>query len=294
MATNFDLRDVTVDQASDGQLHTGDGVFPDTFYNCTMAALRDTARDYGYGAAYSAEQLRQLGAPGTHAGLGWEVSITAARSAFPALADIMTIVWPDDPASAIRQYGAQGYMVHGGFKCDRDANVPPIGPVTYSHALRARWADDRGTGFQNVEPHDDAVLSDAQVRDLYDQGGLLVFQRSLQPLPAFSSNSGGDGMVLLSTPAGRIDFVHVGTDGNVYHRWKNTKLDDLGSPAQNQSWGSPGRQLVKVAASYDDSGNVFDIVAAASDGSVWVKQVSVADGQVHNDWFQMGDAKVKV
>lgn len=293
MAKNFDLRGVTVDDPSDGQLHTGDGVFPDTYYNCTMAALRDSARDYGYGARYSSEELRHLGAPGTHSGLSWNASVAAARTAFPTLANIMTIEFPADPAAAIRQFGSQGFMVHGGFVCDRDANVPPLGPVTYSHALRARWADDGGIGFQNVEPHPAAYMSDTDVRNLYDNGGLLVFKRSLLNVrAAYFRNSGGDGMVLLSTPDGRLDFIHVGTDGAVWHRWKSTRIDDLGS--QNESWGSPGRPLAKVAASYDDGGNVFDIMAAAADGTVWAKQVNVADGTVHNDWWEIGGAQVKI
>ena len=276
MPTNIDLRPVTVDDPSMGQLHVSDDAYPDTFYNCTMAALRDTAFDYGYGIPYSAEQLRHMGAPGTHLGLSWNASVAAARSGFPSLAAIMTIEWPSDVATAIRQFGSQGFMVHGGFSCDRDANVPPKGPVTYSHALRARLADDSGIEFQNVEPHPSTLLRDDQVHDLYDGGGLLVFRHSLlsKGPGEFSSNSGGAGMVLLSTPGGRLEFIHVGVDGEIYHRWKTTTINDLATPAHTERWGSPGKHLARVAASYDDAGNVIDIIAAAEEST----RVSMTSG----------------
>jgi hypothetical protein len=106
-------------------------------------------------------------------------------------------------------------------------------------------------------------------------------------------SQGGDAMSLLSTPAGRLDFVHVGVDGNVFHRWKNVSVNDLA--AQNESWGSPpGVPLVRCEAAYDDSGSVITVLGVAGDGSVWACQRNLSDGSVHNDWFALDPANLRV
>lgn len=94
--------------------------------------------------------------------------------------------------------------------------------------------------------------------------------------------SGGDDMVALSTPAGRLDLIYVGTDGHVYHRWQNTKINDLS--ADVESWGGG---VVKVSACYTDGGATIAIFAAVANGDIWFKEVGT-DGHVVNEWAQMG------
>ena len=106
------------------------------------------------------------------------------------------------------------------------------------------------------------------------------------------NNSGGDDMVLLTTPGGRADFIHVGTDYAIWHRWKSQNFGDIAT--ENESWGAPaGKRLVKVSAAYDDGGQTFDVVAAADDGTIWALQMNVAGG-VHNGWWPIDPASGRV
>jgi hypothetical protein len=191
--SSFDLRPYVTDSAADGQLYVAEGIFPEAYYDCTLACLRDSARDYGFGTPYDAHQLRQFCEPGSSSGLTWADSVKAAQTAYPGLAQVMRDnEAPGDVVSAIRAAGAQGFMVHCGFWCDTNAWVPAQGPVTYSHACRLLAGDGAGTTWQNPEPHPDFYLTDAQVRSLWDGGGLLIFQRSLLPTvpsPLASSDS---------------------------------------------------------------------------------------------------------
>lgn len=207
MPITFDNRPYLTDRSSDGQLyHSGDS--PTRFYNCTMEALRETARDYGYGEPYNDDQLRAFGAPGSAKGLPWQVSLDAALRAFPDLQPDMVIFWPNDLIGTVRFFGQKGWLMHCGFKCDADANVPPIGPVTYSHAERILWADDGGIGMENVEPHPDVYLTDQQFLDLYDGGGLLVFRRSVIPPPPTPKPTEESPMIRDKSfsPGGQVDF----------------------------------------------------------------------------------------
>lgn len=178
---SFDLSAlVTYDPAVDGQT---DFSSPTQWYDCVVTALRIAARAYGYGTPYTPYQLREMGAPGTTQGLTWNNAIAAAQKAFPSLVPDMSIQQPTDLPAALEAAGEAGYLVIGGYWCSADAHVPPIGAATYSHACITLASAPGGFEFLNPEPWPDFWLSPAQVASLWDQAGLLVFQRSLLPAP---------------------------------------------------------------------------------------------------------------
>jgi len=192
---NFDNRPYLTPRGADGQLTHSEGVTPDMYYACTFEALRETARDLGEGEPYDDEELRQIGDPGSHYGETWATSIKTAGLAYgAAFAADMQLIEPIDLIGTVRLYGSKGWLMHAGFLCDMGANVPPIGPITYSHAERILWADDGGIGMENVEPHPDVYLTESQFLDLYDGGGLLVFKRSLFPVAPRRIPTGDDDM----------------------------------------------------------------------------------------------------
>jgi hypothetical protein len=106
-------------------------------------------------------------------------------------------------------------------------------------------------------------------------------------IPDFYTSGGDDTMVALSTPSGRLDLIYVGTDSHVYHRWQNSKINDLA--ADVESWGGG---VVRLAACYTDGGNTIAVFAAVATGDVWFKEIAVSDGHTVNDWAALGGGTV--
>lgn len=167
--------------AGQGQTTMSEGAY-DQWYGCTLECFRRTALDLGFSEPYDDEQLRNnIRAQYGSTGLGWNASVTLAQNLVPGLAPLMQIQYPNDIVYQVRANITTGYIQHIGLWCDTNAWVPAQGPVTYSHACRVYADADSGFWLQNPEPHPDFYLSDAQLRSLYDGGGLLVFTKSLLP-----------------------------------------------------------------------------------------------------------------
>lgn len=179
--------------AGQGQTTESEGA-PDQWYNCTIECLRRTALDLGFPEPYDDEQLRNdIRSRFGSTGLNWDSSIAIAQDRIAGLAQYMVDQETNDPVTTLRDNLNKGFICHIGLWCDTNAWVPPIGPITYSHACRVVADFDTGFSLQNPEPHPDFNLSDAQVRSLYDRGGILIFIKSLLPVatevPIFSSDA---------------------------------------------------------------------------------------------------------
>lgn len=191
---NFDLRphanvETRVAQIDAGLAQKG-FLNTDDFENCTFAAMASTMMDYlrQGGVANVVPMLPEdmrndpQGTPGFHGGEGWEVGrrvVQAHPERYPNPPP-MSIYLPADPVADIRMYGGQGYLVHIGMWCTRNAEYT-AGNFNngISHAARAIAADSTSITFWNPWRGTLDVLTDDFVKRAYDQGGILVFMRSL-------------------------------------------------------------------------------------------------------------------
>ncbi len=180
-----DLRALpNVEAEGDGQVGAwSEWIAPDQFYACTWEMFRQSARAYGH-VGFDDEQLRHiadavLDRPANHYGERWETNLAVAKVVYPDLGAVMFVEYPDDVVAAVKKYAAKGWRVHCGFWCDTNAWVPAQGPIVYSHAMGTLWDQDPGTVWRNPEPHPDVFLTNQEIRDNYDGGGILVFGRSL-------------------------------------------------------------------------------------------------------------------
>lgn len=244
---------------------------PDWAYDCQLECLKITARDYGYGTPYNDQTLRRLGEPvtGNSGMLFPTVMNDVAANAFPGLRAIMTI--QGSSADTLRANISKGYMQHVALWCDTNAWVPPQGPRTYSHCCRC--VADTGTGFvfQNPEPHPDFFLTDAQVNELNDGEGILVFQKSLVPKPAIISPLGGGmGAVAFTFRPSNwgtyIDQCLISDNGshNVLHQW-GVDTEHL----YEENLGGWADERFGVSCGWAPDGVTFIVQCVGSDGYVW-------------------------
>jgi hypothetical protein len=197
---SFDLGPAFREAAGDGQLFNSEQLEPQEFYNCTWEALRQTARAFGFtgydDAELRAEANRILGRGDYNYGERWETNLAVAEALWPALSGRMSIEYPNDVIAAIKAHGEAGRRVHCGFWCDSAAWVPPKSAITYSHALMSLAGDGGGVWWVNPEPHPDIYLSDNTMRNLYDGGGILVFEPA--PIPANQEDAMPEQVVIAS------------------------------------------------------------------------------------------------
>jgi len=284
---NFDLRphanvgtkvaQIDAGLAQKGFLNTDD------FENCTFAAMASTMIDYLRQDGVKdddrlipmfPEDMRKdpQGTPGFHGGEGWEVGrrVVEAHPELYPNAPPMVIYNTVDVTGDIRRYGALGYLVHIGMWCTRDAQYTAgnfNGGI--SHAARAIAANDSVITFWNPWHGLLNALTDDFVRRAYDQGGVLVFKRSL--IAATLIASGG------LTVAG---FVLHG----VTHTFDLLKDGNIGWA---RSGGGAGGTLHQPLA--DLSGP-----QGATDFAVWVENFQGQDRIVIKAHMFDGSARVKV
>jgi hypothetical protein len=181
---------------------------------------------------------------------------------------------------------AARYGVIGFFNCDINATIT-LGPGGFFHASVVEDHQPDDWTVLNVHDYTEVHFTDSQLNAAMSGAGGFVYYEAA--LPSATPPNGGSGMALIANGSGREDLIYVGTDGQVYHRWQNTKVNDLA--VQVESWGAPAGQRfapLTAAASYTDAGASFLIMAATPDGVIWFKEVGVADGHVVNDWAPLG------
>lgn len=177
----MDFRPYLQYDSQDAQLNDQSAPVPDRFENCTFAVARSTMADYGFGRPLTDQQWREIATPNYHMGEGWQatVDVVNARPDLFPNPPSMSIEFPGDVMAFVHEQAAQGFICHVGFWCTTNAEYI-ITPQQYSHAWKFAYT---GTGGWNpwtgyfVE-HDDGFWAQA-----YDQGGVLVFKRSVLPAP---------------------------------------------------------------------------------------------------------------
>lgn len=281
---NFELRphanmDDHVAQINAGLAAKG-YLIQDDFENCTFAAMAATMIDYlrqrnvQPAVPMQPQEMRldPHGTPGYHFGEGWEVGRRVVlahpeRYPDPPKMDIHTT---RDPAADVRLYGASGYVVHLGMWCTRDARYTEGNFHSgISHAARAVAADDRGITFWNPWHGTADVLTDDFVRRGYDQGGILVFKRSLLAATLIASGGLTVAGFVLNGVTHTFDLLR---DGNI--GWTRTG-------------GGAGGLLHQAFADLNGP-------QGARDFAVWIENFQGADRIVIKARMFDGSARIKV
>ncbi len=132
-----------------------------------------------------------------------------------------------------------------------------------------------------------------------DQLLLLAGFGVTPPKPALPLGGGGSGettMVISQHPTieARLDLTYIGTDGNVWHSWSQG-VDASASfvaGAPTEGWNAPPGGAVAgiLAATWDLTGQFFNVFAADKAGQMWTKLMGL-DGSVHRDWTAVKDGR---